>query len=337
MSEKTFQQIPLSVLDLAPVLQDKTPADSFQNSASLALAAEELGFHRYWLAEHHNMPGIASSATAVVIGYIAGSTQRIRVGSGGVMLPNHSPLVIAEQFGTLESMYPGRIDLGLGRAPGTDPKTEYALRRDLTQRVEQFPALIGELQAYFRDDAPVSAVPGAGLSIPLWLLGSSRFSASLAAEKGLPYSFASHFSPDYLMPALQIYRESFRPSEQLARPYTMLGVNIVAAENDNEAARLATSFQMQFLSLRSGRPIPLPPPANDVERIQKELEASPLSRMIRSDATITGSPKTVKTGLERLLRQTRANELIISTQVYDPQARIRSYEIVAEVKETLEV
>src|SRR5215470_1483057 len=253
---------PFSILDLAPVAQGATPADALRNSLSLAQAAEKLGFLRFWLAEHHGMKGIASAATAVVIGHVAGGTNTIRVGSGGIMLPNHAPLIIAEQFGTLASLFPGRIDLGLGRAPGTDPTTARALRRFMEGSADTFPQDVLELQAYFRAPEPrqaVRAVPGGGLNVPIWLLGSSLFSAQLAAILGLPFAFASHFAPDYLQDALAVYRERFRPSAQLERPYVMLGVNVFAAATDTEARRHFTSLQQAFVNLRRGTPGPLPP------------------------------------------------------------------------------
>src|SRR5262245_16035935 len=255
--------VTLSVLDLAPIVVGGSAADAFRNTLDLARHAERWGFRRYWLAEHHNMPGVASAATAVVIGHVAAGTTTIRVGAGGVMLPNHSPLVIAEQFGTLESLFPGRIDLGLGRAPGTDPNTARALRRHSALDADSFPDAVMELQAYFREPAPgqlIRAIPGAGLNVPIWLLGSSLFSAQLAAELGLPFAFASHFAPDLLHQALQIYRTQFRPSASLAAPYSLAGISVFAADSEREARRLFTSLQMQWVNLRRGHPSPLNPP-----------------------------------------------------------------------------
>src|SRR3954471_3582397 len=262
----------ISVLDLAPIREGATAADAFRNSLDLARHAERWGYRRFWLAEHHNIPGIASAATAVVIGHVAGGTSRIRVGAGGVMLPNHAPLVIAEQFGTLASLYPGRIDLGLGRAPGGDRQTTHALRRNLDGTEDDFPRDVAELQSYFRPARPgqaVRAIPGEGLDVPIWLLGSSDFSARLAAELGLPFAFASHFAPDYLLPALELYRENFKPSERLAEPYAMVGVNVIAGDTDAQARRLFTSLQQQFLNMVRGKPGQLPPPVDDMDGLWK--------------------------------------------------------------------
>ncbi|WP_430789856.1 LLM class flavin-dependent oxidoreductase [Virgibacillus flavescens] len=332
---KHFNQIPLSVLDLAPVTEGSTPKQSFENSVELAQHVEKWGFNRFWLAEHHNMPGIASSATSVIIGHIAGATERIRVGSGGVMLPNHATLVIAEQFGTLETIYPDRIDLGLGRAPGSDQPTAYALRRTLNMRVEDFPLQVEELQDYFADkpDARVRAIPGAGLDIPIWLLGSSGFSAQLSAEKGLPFSFASHFAPDYTIPALKRYRDNFKPSDKLQKPYAMLGVNIIAADTDEEAEWLSTSQQQQFLGIRSGKPTKLKPPVSTLDEEWSALELASVAKTLNSFSTIVGGPKTVKEKLSRFIEETEADEVIINTQIFDPKARIRSYEIIADMME----
>jgi luciferase family oxidoreductase group 1 len=332
-SRRLIETIPISVLDLAPLVEGGTASDSFKNTLDLAQHAENLGYNRYWLAEHHNMPGIASSATSVVIGYVAGGTSKIRVGSGGIMLPNHSPLVIAEQFGTLESMYRGRIDLGLGRAPGTDQATMRALRRDQNRNGEDFPKLLEELRAYLLppiDSSPmkVRAIPGEGLNIPIWLLGSSGFSARLAGELGLPFAFASHFSPDNTLPALELYRNSFTPSSVLDEPYAMLGVNVVAAETDEEAARLATSLQQQFLNLIRGTPTPLRPPVESMEPIWSPYEKATIDQQLRT--TIIGSAKVVKEKLQAFLDETQADEIIVNGQIYDHQARLRSFEIVAE-------
>jgi luciferase family oxidoreductase group 1 len=324
--------VPLSVLDLAPIVAGATAADAFRNTLDLARHAERLGYKRYWLAEHHNMPGIASAATSVVIGFVAGGTSTIRVGAGGVMLPNHSPLVVAEQFGTLESLYPGRIDLGLGRAPGTDANTARALRRSGDLDADGFPDDVMELQAYFREVAPgqmIRAVPGAGLKVPIWLLGSSLFSAQLAAALGLPFAFASHFAPDLLMQALDIYRAQFKPSESLAQPHTMAGVAVFAAETDAEARRLFTSLQQQFVSLRRGRPGPVQPPVDSMDGLWTPAEKAGVEHSMAY--ALVGSPQTVGRGLERFVAQTGADEVMVTAQIYDHAARVRSYEIVAEV------
>lgn len=329
----TFHHIPLSVLDLAPVNEGSNPSKSFQHSVKLAKLVEALGFNRYWLAEHHNMPSIASSATSVLIGHIAEKTNHIRVGSGGIMLPNHATLVIAEQFGTLESLYPGRIDLGLGRAPGTDQATAYALRRTLNMRVEDFPMQVNELQDYFSKEpiSKVKAVPGQGLNIPIWLLGSSDFSARLAAQKGLPFSFASHFAPAYTIPALRLYREQFQASEQLQRPYAMVGVNVIAADTDQKANYIATSLQQQFLHLRRGRPTKLQPPIENIEAHFSAFELQAIEQTLDPTTTIIGSKETVKRGLEHLLEKTEADEMIISSQIFHLEDRLRSFEIISEL------
>jgi luciferase family oxidoreductase group 1 len=323
--------VPLSVLDLAPIAVGATPGEALRNSLELARHAERLGYTRYWVAEHHNMTGIASAATSVVIGYLAGGTSTIRVGSGGIMLPNHSPMVIAEQFGTLESLYPGRIDLGLGRAPGTDQLTLRALRRD-PMTAERFPNDVLELQALLAPvqiDQHVQAVPGAGTEVPIWILGSSTFGAQLAAILGLPYAFASHFAPDALLDALSIYRERFQPSAQQDRPYAMVGVQLVAAETDAEARRLFTTVQQGFTNLRRGRPGPQQPPIDDIEAYWTPAEKLQASHMLRY--AIVGSPETVRVGLERLIAETRADEVMVVSNIFDPTARVRSYEILAEV------
>ncbi len=329
-----LSQIPFSVLDLAPVPEGSDVADSFRNTLELARRVEALGYKRFWLAEHHNMRGIASSATAVLIGHVAGGTRTIRVGSGGVMLPNHSPLVVAEQFGTLEALYPGRIDLGLGRAPGTDQLTMRALRRNFAAANEDFPRDVEELRAYFgpsRFGQLVHAVPGEGLRVPLWLLGSSLYSARLAAELGLPFGFASHFAPDYLLHALELYRENFRPSEELKQPYALACLNVFAAETDAEARGLFTSLQMAFINLRRGRPGKLPPPVDALEGIASELELAGVEHALRY--TVVGSRETVRTGLEAFAELTRADELMLTSQIHDHAARLRSFEIVASVRE----
>jgi luciferase family oxidoreductase group 1 len=320
----------LSVLDLAPVPQGFTPADALRNTLDLARHAESWGYNRYWVAEHHNMVGIASAATSVVIGHIAGGTRTIRVGAGGIMLPNHSPLVIAEQFGTLASLYPGRIDLGLGRAPGTDQRTLLALRRDPASS-ERFPQDVLELQALLGPVQPgqfLQAVPGADTNVPLWILGSSLFGAQLAAMLGLPYAFASHFAPDALMRALQVYRENFKPSEQADKPYAMVGVNVIAADTDEEARRLFTSPQQAFTNLFRGTRGKLLPPIDDIESYWSPSEKIQASNMLQ--CSIVGSRRTVRDGLARLIDQTGADELMVAAAIYDHGARLRSYEILAE-------
>src|SRR5690625_1693606 len=317
--EKTFQYARLSVLDLVPVNEGSTPQESLRNSKQLAKHVELLGFHRYWLAEHHNMPGIASSATSLIIGYIAENTQTIRVGSGGVMLPNHAPLIIAEQFGTLESLYPGRIDLGLGRAPGTDQATAFALRRNLHSDVADFPLDVAELENYFATEPTgrVQAIPGKGLNVPIWLLGSSDYSARLAAEKGRPFAFASHFAPKFTIPALEIYRDNFQPSDQLREPYTMVGVNIFAADNQEEAEYLATSHQLQFINLRRGNPDKLQHPVKNIADHLTPEEQVVAEQTLNSPATIVGDLHTVREKLKRFVDDTQADEVIISAQIFD--------------------
>lgn len=321
-----------SVLDLAPILQGETAGDSFRHSLKLAQHVEKWGYHRYWVAEHHNIPGVASAATSVVIGHIASGTKTIRVGSGGIMLPNHAPLVIAEQFGTLESLYPGRIDLGLGRAPGGDQLTARALRRGLGSSGDTFPADVQELQGFLGDPIPgqrVHAVPGQGLKVPLYLLGSSTFSATLAAELGLPFAFASHFAPEMLYQALDIYRTQFRPSAALEKPHVMIGVNVFAADTDAEAARLFTSLQQVFLNLIRGWPKQLPPPVDDIEKIWNPVEAGQVQRMTRVSAV--GGPESFRAQIEHLLNETEADEIIATAHIHDQAARLRSFEIAAGV------
>ncbi|MET0647719.1 MAG: LLM class flavin-dependent oxidoreductase [Pyrinomonadaceae bacterium] len=328
-----LNRIPFSVLDLAPVPEGSGVADSFRNTLELARHAESLGYFRFWLAEHHNMEGIASSATAVLIGHVAGGTKTIRVGSGGVMLPNHSPLVVAEQFGTLAALHPGRIDLGLGRAPGTDQLTMRALRRNFAAAAEDFPRDVAELRAYFEPARPgqlVRAVPGEGLRVPLWLLGSSLYSARLAAEMGLPFAFASHFAPDYLLHALEVYRESFRPSDDLKEPYALACLNVIAAETDEEARRLFTSLQQAFINLRRGRPGKLPPPIETLEGFASEMEMAGIQHALRY--SVVGSRETVRAGLEAFAGLTRADELMLTSQIYDHAARLRSFEVVASLR-----
>lgn len=328
-----LEDIPFSVLDLAPVQVGKTPADSFRNTLDLAQHAEKWGYKRFWLAEHHNMPGIASAATSVVIGFVAGGTSTIRVGAGGVMLPNHAPLVIAEQFGTLESLYPGRIDLGLGRAPGSDQTTMRALRRKLESDGDTFPRDLMELQSYFRPaeiGQKLRAVPGAGLNIPIWLLGSSDFSARLAAELGLPFAFASHFAPDYIHAALKLYRENFKPSATLDKPHVMLGVNVFAADTDAEAKRLFTSLQQQFLNLIRGTPGQLPPPVDSMDWEWAPHEKAHIERTMRFSAV--GSPETVRASLEALIAETSPDEIMATAQIHNHAARLHSFELLAELR-----
>lgn len=327
--------IPFSILDLSPILEGSDAAQSFRNTLNLARHGERLGFQRFWLAEHHGMPGIASAATAVLIGHVAAGTSTIRVGAGGIMLPNHSPLVIAEQFGTLESLFPGRIDLGLGRAPGSDQLTARALRRNLASDADQFPQDVVELMDYFSAEQrhAVRAVPGAGLHVPIWILGSSLFGAQLAAALGLPYAFASHFAPAQMMQAIALYRANFKPSAQLDKPYVMLGFNVFAADTDEEAQFLATSMQQAFVNLRSGRPKRLQPPeAGYLNRIGPQEKA--ILDQVLSCAAI-GSNNTIKPVLEKFIAQTGADELMITSQIFDHTARLRSYEITAEIQSTI--
>jgi luciferase family oxidoreductase group 1 len=323
--------IPFSVLDLSPIVEGGNAAQSFRNTLDLARHAETADYRRYWLAEHHNMPGIASAATTVVMSYVAAGTSTIRVGAGGIMLPNHAPLVIAEQFGTLESLFPGRIDLGLGRAPGTDQITSRALRRDLHTDVDQFSNDVLELMAYFQDSIPgqkVRAVPGAGLEIPIWILGSSLFGAQLAAELGLPFAFASHFAPAQMMEAIAIYRQRFRPSAQLKTAYVMLGFNVFAADTDDEAQLLSTSMKQAFVNLRSGRPSRLKPPVRDYEKSLTDREHAILDQVLSCAAI--GSLETVRSELKSFIAKTGADELMITSQIFDHAARVHSYELAAE-------
>jgi luciferase family oxidoreductase group 1 len=323
--------IPLSVLDLSPILEGSDASQSLRNTLDLAQHAERFGYHRYWLAEHHSMPGIASAATSIVMAHVASGTSTIRVGAGGIMLPNHSPLVIAEQFGTLESLFPGRIDLGLGRAPGSDQLTARALRRNLHSDPEQFPNDVLELMEYFRPtqpNPPVRAVPGAGLDVPIWILGSSLFGAQLAAAFGLPFAFASHFAPAQMMEAIALYRSRFQPSAQLQRPYLMLGFNVFAADTDEEARLLSTSVQQAFVNLRSGRPSKLQPPLAGYED-QLTPPDRAILRQVLSCAAI-GSPDTVRRELRAFIERTQADELMITSQIFNHSARVRSYEIAAQ-------
>jgi luciferase family oxidoreductase group 1 len=323
--------VPLSVLDLAPITAGSTVGAALRNSLDLARNAERLGYTRFWVAEHHNMTGIASAATSVVIGYLACGTSTIRVGAGGIMLPNHAPMVIAEQFGTLESLYEGRIDLGLGRAPGTDQLTVHALRRD-PARANEFPQDVQELLAFLGPVQPgqrVQAVPGGGTQVPVWILGSSTYGAQLAARLGLPYAFASHFAPGDLMAALEVYRRTFQPSKQLERPYAMVGVNVVAAETDAEARRLFTTMQQGFANLHRGNPGPYQAPIDDIEQYWTPAEKIAASRML--SLSIVGSPETVRAGLEEVVEVTAADEVMAVSAIYDHAARVRSYEILADV------
>ncbi len=322
--------VPLSVLDLAPIVQGGSAPEAFQRSLDLARHAERWGYNRFWLAEHHNMPGIASAATAVLIAHVAGGTSRIRVGAGGIMLPNHAPLQVVEQFATLEALFPGRIDLGLGRAPGTDPAAAMALRRTLHSNPEAFPDDVLEVMAYFAEPQPgprARDVPGTGHAVPIWILGSRLFGAQVAAEFGLPFSFASHFAPALLFDALRVYRERFTPSAQQLRPFVMLGVNVVAADTDNEAQLLASSGRQSFASLRAGQPIQLPPPSADWARDPAE----PQDPLQRPRVSFVGSPATVATQMRDFVARTGADELIVASHIYDHAARLHSYEIAAEV------
>ena len=323
--------IPLSVLDLAPVPEGSTPGQALYNSRDLAQHAEALGYHRYWMAEHHNMPGIASAATAVALAHVAAGTSTIRIGAGGVMLPNHAPLLIAEQFGTLAALHPGRVDLGLGRAPGSDQTTAHAMRRNLADS-DSFPQDVIELMRYFEPTVPgqpVQAVPGAGLDVPVWILGSSTYGAQLAAALGLPYAFASHFAPAQMHEAIQIYRSRFRPSDHLAEPRVMLGLNVFAADTDAEGRRLFSSLQQAFINLRTGRPGKLPPPVDDFE---SRLPAGARMTLQHSlSCALVGGRETIAAGLARFVAETGADELMITAQIFDHQARRRSFEILAEV------
>ncbi|RWH87843.1 MAG: LLM class flavin-dependent oxidoreductase [Mesorhizobium sp.] len=326
----------LSVLDLSPIVEGSNASQSLANSLALARHAERLGYKRYWLAEHHNMPGIASAATSVVIAHVAGGTRTIRVGAGGIMLPNHSPRVIAEQFGTLNALHPGRIDLGLGRAPGTDMGTARALRRNLEAGADSFPQDVVELMGYFRPaegGQRIRAVPGEGEQVPIWILGSSLYGAQLAAMLGLPYAFASHFAPAELDHALEVYRSRFQPSEQLDKPYVMLGLNVFAAPSDAEARLLFTSLQQAFVNLRTGRPGRLPPP---VEGYEHDLD--PMAKTMLGQAlscAVVGAPETVRQGIEAFVQRTGADELMVTAQIFDHAARVRSFEILADVHKTL--
>ena len=331
-NSEDIRPLPLSVLDLVPVISGKTPADSFKNTLDLAQNAERFGYKRYWMAEHHNMAGIASSATSILISHVAGGTSKIRVGSGGIMLPNHAPLVIAEQFGTLESLFPGRIDLGLGRAPGTDQLTAMALRRNLEGAGEDFAQNLSELREYLSADnagARVRAIPGEGLDIPIWLLGSSTYSAQLAGMLGLPFSFASHFAPNLLFTALQVYRESFRPSKVLEEPYAMACVNVIAADTDEEAQRIATSLYMAFLNIIKGTRTTLQPPVSNMDMYWNEAERYAAQQML--SYTFVGSAQTVKAKMQAFADDTRVDEIMAAGMIYDHDTRVKSYKILSEL------
>jgi luciferase family oxidoreductase group 1 len=328
--------IPFSVLDLSPIAMGSDAGRSLHNTLDLARHTEKWGYRRYWLAEHHSMPGIASAATSVVIGHVAAGTSTIRVGAGGIMLPNHAPLVIAEQFGTLEALFPGRIDLGLGRAPGSDQTTARALRRTLASDPDQFPQDVMELLHYFspaKAGQAVMAVPGVGLKVPLWILGSSLFGAQVAAALGLPFAFASHFAPAMMMQAAEIYRARFEPSEQLQRPHLMLGFNVFAADTDAEARLLATSMQQAFVNLRSGRPSQLPPPLPGYDTQLPPAAKAMLADVLSCSAI--GSPETVRSGLSEFIGRTKPDELMITSQMFDHAARVHSFEIAAQVRDSL--
>jgi luciferase family oxidoreductase group 1 len=321
--------LPLSVLDLSPITQAGDAGRSLRNSAELARHAERLGYRRFWMAEHHSMPGIASAATAVALAFVGTQTSTIRIGSGGVMLPNHAPLIIAEQFGTLESLFPGRVDLGVGRAPGTDQRTAFAMRRNLASEADQFPNDVVELMGYFRGaSGHVRAIPGEGLDIPIWMLGSSLFGAQLAAMLGLPYAFASHFAPQMMTEAVKLYRDRFQPSEQLAEPFVMLGFNAILADSDEEAELLATSVQQAFVSLQAGTPVQVPPPRPGYsEGLPREVQA--VLRSVLSASAI-GSPKKARREIAQFVERTKPDELMVTSQVYDHAARLRSYELLMQ-------
>jgi luciferase family oxidoreductase group 1 len=332
---KQLSEIPVSVLDLAPVAQGDSIQDSLLKSLALARAAEEFGYNRYWFAEHHNMENIASSATAVLIGFIAGGTKTLRVGSGGIMLPNHAPLMVAEQFGTLASLYPGRIDLGLGRAPGTDQQTSFALRRSMQGSVDSFPNDVIELQSYLGpkgSSGPVRAIPGEGTEVPIWLLGSSTYSARLAAALGLPFAFASHFAPAQLFDALRLYRESFQPSAQLKEPYAMACINVIASDTDEEAQRLATSFYRLALGIIRNSRKPLQPPIESMEGEWTEPERAAVKQMMQF--SFIGSKETVRKGLQSFLAQTGVDEIMVASYIFDNERKIYSYKLVSELFQT---
>jgi luciferase family oxidoreductase group 1 len=331
-----MSKIPFSVLDLSPIVEGGGATQSFRNTLDLAQRTERLGFNRYWLAEHHSMPGVGSAATAVLIAYVGAGTSTIRIGAGGIMLPNHAPLIIAEQFGTLESLYPGRVDLGLGRAPGSDYATARAIRRDLNSDPERFPQDVMELMSYFHphQPLPVRAIPGEGLNIPIWILGSSLFGAQVAAALGLPFAFASHFAPAQMMEAISLYRSRFQPSQDLEAPYVMLGYGVYAAETDEEAKLLATSVQQAFVNLRSGRPTPLQPPRAGFYESLPSAERAMLDQALACSAV--GSRPTVHRELAAFIARTEPDELIVTSQIYDHAARVRSYEILAAARDLID-
>jgi luciferase family oxidoreductase group 1 len=321
--------VPLSVLDLSPITQGSDAGTSLRNSADLARHAEQLGYRRFWMAEHHSMPGIASAATSVARAFVGAHTTTIRIGAGGGMLPNHAPLMIAEQFGTLEALYPGRVDLGLGRAPGTDQAAAYAMRRNLASDADQFPRDVVELMGYFQgENGAVRAVPGEGMDVPLWILGSSLFGAQLAAMLGLPYAFASHFAPQMMMEAVAVYRERFEPSRQLAEPYVMLGFNAIVADTDEEAEVLATSMQQAFVALRTGNPGQLPPPKPGFAD-ELAMESRAILRSVLSASAI-GSPATAGRQVAEFVERTKPDELMVTGQIYDHQARLRSFKLLMD-------
>ncbi|MCW9708475.1 LLM class flavin-dependent oxidoreductase [Fodinibius salsisoli] len=326
-----------SVLDLAVITEGQSPADAIQNSRDLAIRVEDMGYSRFWMAEHHNMENIASSATSVLLGHVAQATETLRVGSGGVMLPNHSPLIIAEQFGTLATLYPDRIDLGLGRAPGTDPATAQAIRPDRMQQVRQFPDNVKQLQQYFSSDNSnkINAIPGKGTNVPIWILGSSTDSAHLAAALGLPYVFASHFSPQQLMPALKVYRDKFQPSEQLNEPYVMPCINVVAADTDEEAQYLSTSLKQMFMGVVTKERKPMPPPVDDMNQVWDLRVKMAVEQMLKY--TFIGSKETIQKELTEFIDKTGANELMIASYVYDYQERIKSHRLFSEIMKEFSV
>lgn len=338
MGEKKSSALPYSVLDLAGVIEGHSIADTFKNSVSLAQHVEKLGYTRFWLAEHHNMISVASSATSVLIGHIAGHTNSIRVGSGGIMLPNHTPLIIAEQFGTLATLYPDRIDLGLGRAPGTDQLTAFEIRGERFHSPQHFPQDVRKLQQYLGDDnydSKVRAIPGEGTNVPIWILGSSTESAHLAASYGLPYAFASHFAPTHFFEAIEIYRKNFRPSEVLKQPYVLSCVNVVAADTDAEAERLSTSLKMLFVGVITNKRRLLQPPVDSMEGVWTDIEEAAVEQML--DFTFIASPEKLKEQFRSFLNHTKVDEIMITSHIYDQTARLRSYEIVAEVLKSLEL
>lgn len=325
MSDK---KIPLSLLDLAPITQGSTAKEAFSHSLDLAKMAQKQGYYRYWLAEHHNMTGIASAATSVLIGYLAANTSTLRLGSGGIMLPNHSPLVIAEQFGTLNTLYPERIDLGIGRAPGSNQQTMQALRRHMNNDIDNFPQDVAQIVNWFDatdPDPAVRPVPGFGEKVPVWLLGSSLYSARLAAEMGLPFAFASHFAPDLLLQALELYRANFKPSDRLAKPYAMVCINIIAADSNRDAEFLFTSMQQAFVMLRRGQTSQLPPPVENMETIWSPAEQFGVQQALAM--SLVGDKAKIRHGLESILRQTQADEIMVNGQIFDHQARLYSFEL----------